>query len=154
MNSRVSKNKQERASPSKSAPQTEPARPVNKTVKRATKKRISRHARAESDAKETNASRPGAQQPGTGPFVIVGVGASAGGLEAFRRLLKTLPVDTGMAFVLVTHLDTRHESILPDLLAKATPLPVSEVKDGMPVAPDHVYVMPRNTSMAIEGGAL
>jgi two-component system CheB/CheR fusion protein len=59
-----------------------------------------------------------------------------------------------MAFVLVTHLDPKHESILPDLLAKATPLPVSEVEDGTPVAPDHVYVMPRNTSMAIEGGAL
>ena len=59
-----------------------------------------------------------------------------------------------MAFVLVMHLDPKHESILPDLLAKATQLPVSEVKDGTPVAPDHVYVMPRNTSMEIEGGAL
>jgi two-component system, chemotaxis family, CheB/CheR fusion protein len=69
-------------------------------------------------------------------------------------LLARLPVDTGMAFVLVMHLDPAHESILTELLAKATRMPVSEVQDGVAVAPDHVYVMPRNTSMAIEGGAL
>jgi two-component system CheB/CheR fusion protein len=85
---------------------------------------------------------------------VVGVGASAGGLEAFRQLLKLLPASTGMAFVLVTHLDPRHESILPELVARATTLPVSEVKDRMRVEPDHIYIMPRNTSMTIEGGAL
>jgi two-component system CheB/CheR fusion protein len=69
-------------------------------------------------------------------------------------LLAHLPVDTGMAFVLITHLDPKHESILPELLAKATRIPVSEVQDGAAVAPDHIYVIPRNTSMAIEGGVL
>jgi two-component system CheB/CheR fusion protein len=114
-------------------------------------KKISRRARAESGAK---AERVESQQAGNGLVAVVGVGASAGGLEAFKRLLTRLPVETGMAFVLVTHLDPKHESILPELLARATQLPVIEVKDGTPVTPDHVYVMPPNTSMAIEGGAL
>jgi two-component system, chemotaxis family, CheB/CheR fusion protein len=112
---------------------------------------VSRRARAESDA---NAERAEGQQVGNGLVAVVGVGASAGGLEAFKQFLKRLPVDTGMAFVLITHLDPKHESILPELLARATQMPVSEVEDGTPVAPDHIYVMPRNTNMAIEGGAL
>jgi two-component system CheB/CheR fusion protein len=94
------------------------------------------------------------QQPGNGSFVVVGVGASAGGLEAFTQLLTHLPVSTGMAFVMVMRLDPTHESILTELLAKATRMPVSEIQDGVAVAPDHVYVIPRNTSMAIEGGVL
>src|SRR5262245_34578320 len=85
---------------------------------------------------------------------VVGVGAAAGGLEAFRQLLKSLPDDTGMAIVLITHLDPKHESILPELIARATTLPVSEAEDGARVEPNHIYVMPRNTSMAIEGAAL
>src|SRR5262245_16316170 len=84
-------------------------------------KKVPRQARAESGAQEGGAE---SQQLGNDLIAVVGVGASAGGLEAFRQLLKVLPVSTGMAFVLVTHLDPRHESILPDLLAKATPLPV------------------------------
>jgi len=135
------------------APQTEPAASVDEAVEHAKvmEKKISRQARAESDSK---AERAEGQQDGNELVAVVGVGASAGGLEAFKQLLGRLPVDTGMAFVLVTHLDPKHESILPELLAKATQMPVSEVEDGTPVAPDHIYVMPRNTSMAIEGGAL
>jgi two-component system, chemotaxis family, CheB/CheR fusion protein len=127
--------------------------PEDKAVERAKAigRKISRQARADSGAQ---ASRAEGQQVGSDLVAVVGVGASAGGLDAFRRLLKHLPVDTGMAFVLVTHLDPKHESILPDLLAKSTPLPVSEVDDGTPVAPNHVYVMPHNTSLTIEGGAL
>src|SRR6266545_3612604 len=114
-------------------------------------KKNPRQAHAESDAP---AERAEGQDGKNDLVAVVGVGASAGGLEAFRQLLKRLPVDTGMAIVLITHLDPRHESILPDLVAKATPLPVSEAEEGMRVTPNHVYVMPRNTSMAIEGGAL
>ena len=156
MKKRVSKSEQKLHPPPKNAPQTEPDGPVNKAVKGAqeTKKKIARQPRAESDANETSASRAGHQQPGNGPFVVVGVGASAGGLEAFKQLLAHLPVDTGMAFVLITHLDPKHESILPKLLAKATRMPVSEVQDRMVVTPDHVYVLPPNTSIAIESGVL
>jgi len=98
--------------------------------------------------------RPEAQQPGMEPFPIVGIGASAGGLEAFTQLLAYLPNDTGMAFVLVQHLDPKHESMLTELLSRATMMPVSQVKDGMPAEPDHVYVIPPNTNMAILHGIL
>jgi two-component system CheB/CheR fusion protein len=87
-------------------------------------------------------------------FPIVGIGASAGGLEAFTQLLRALPNDTGMAFVFVQHLDPTHETILTDLLAKATPMPTSQVEDGTPVQPDHVYVIPPNHSLTISGGIL
>src|SRR5690242_10095186 len=82
------------------------------------------------------------ERPGSSPFPIVGVGASAGGLEAFIQLLTPLPVDTGMAFVLVQHLAPTHESQLVDILARATRMPVVEAEEGMAVCPDHVYVIP------------
>lgn len=73
-------------------------------------------------------------------FPIVGMGASAGGLSAYTQLLKALPADTGMAFVLVQHLDSRHASMLSELLARATSMPVIEITDGLYVEPNHVYV--------------
>ncbi len=87
-------------------------------------------------------------------FSVVGVGASAGGLEAFTQLLTHLDDDTGMAFVLIQHLDPTHESKLTDLLVKATSMPVVEVTEGMTVCPNHVYVIPKNTNMAIDGDLL
>ncbi|KON81315.1 PAS domain-containing protein [Azoarcus sp. PA01] len=87
-------------------------------------------------------------------FPIVGIGASAGGLEAFSEFFDHLAPDLGMAYVLVQHLDPTHPSILASLLAGRTPLPVSEAGDGMRVEPDHVYVIPPNTSLAILGGVL
>ncbi len=91
---------------------------------------------------------------GARSFPVVGVGASAGGLEAFSQLLGHLPPKTGMAFVLVQHLDPTHESMLTEILAKATTKPVVGVKDGMRVEPDRVYVIPPNTIMAMSGGVL
>ena len=82
-------------------------------------------------------------------FLIVGIGASAGGLEAFTKLLEHLPPDTGMAFVLVQHLAPTKDSMLAELLSKATSMPVREVQDGMTVEPDHVYVIPPNTALAV-----
>src|SRR5580704_19299583 len=87
-------------------------------------------------------------------FPIVGVGASAGGLDAFTQLLKHLPADTGMAFVLIQHLDPKHESILATLLSRATRMAVVEVTNQMRVAPNHVYVMPPNTNMTIANSML
>ena len=87
-------------------------------------------------------------------FPIVGIGASAGGLEAFTQLLRNLPADSGMAFVLVQHLDPKHESRLADLLAKITRMPVQEVADRSPVRPDHVYVIPPNTIMTLSEDGL
>jgi two-component system CheB/CheR fusion protein len=82
------------------------------------------------------------------------VGASAGGFEAFRELLKALPSDTGLALVLVQHLDPGHESLLAKLLSKATTMPVAEVEEGMTVEPNHVYVIPPNKTMGIGNGTL
>ena len=86
--------------------------------------------------------------------VVVGVGASAGGLEAFTTLLKSLPENTGMAFVLVQHLDPKHASQLSSILARSTRMPVNEVKEGMAVSPNQVYIIPPNTNMGIANGAL
>ncbi len=83
-------------------------------------------------------------------FPIVGIGASAGGLEAFTRLVQQLPSDTGLAFVLVQHLDPEHESKLPQLLSRVTNLPVLEVINNTRVRPNHIYVIPPNKSMTIE----
>src|SRR3989442_11208171 len=88
------------------------------------------------------------------PLSVVGVGASAGGLEAFEQLLRALPNDTGLAFVLVQHLAPKHESMLSELLAKATRMPVIEVTQGMRVQANHVYVIPPNADMSISDGVL
>src|SRR5438552_185435 len=84
------------------------------------------------------------------PFPVVGVGASAGGFEAVMNLLKHLPVNTGMAFVVVLHLDPRHKSKLSELVARATTMPVREIKNDMPVEPNAVYVLPANLDVIIE----
>ena len=88
------------------------------------------------------------------PLPVVGVGASAGGLEAFTQLLQHLPADTGMAFVFIQHLAPQHPSMLASLLSRTTAMPVREVQHGTPVQPNHVYVIPPNTLMRIEGDVL
>src|SRR5579872_952485 len=87
-------------------------------------------------------------------FPVVGFGASAGGLEAFTQVLSHLPMDTGMAFVLVQHLDPKRESMLAEILARSTPLPVEEVKHLTLVQPNHIYVVPRGVDMRIENRIL
>lgn len=87
-------------------------------------------------------------------FPIVGIGASAGGLEAFSEFLEHLAPDLGMGYVLVQHLDPNHRSILASLLASKTQMPVSEAADGVRVEPNHVYVIPPNTNLAILHGVL
>jgi two-component system CheB/CheR fusion protein len=85
---------------------------------------------------------------------IVGIGASAGGLEAFTRLVRRIPPNTGLAYVLVQHLDPEHESMLPNLLAREASIPVRQVADGMKVLANHAYVIPPNTTMSITDGHL
>ncbi|HTB78650.1 MAG TPA: chemotaxis protein CheB, partial [Polyangiaceae bacterium] len=85
----------------------------------------------------------------------MGVGASAGGLEAFSELLLHIAGhDTGMALVLIQHLDPTHTSFLREALVKTTKLPVQQAEDGLRVEPGHVYVIPPNTSLGIRGGRL
>lgn len=82
-------------------------------------------------------------------FPVVGLGASAGGLEAFEQFFTNMPPNTGMAFVIVQHLDPSHKSILTDLIGRYTKMKVAEVKDSMPLEPNHVYVIPPNRYLAI-----
>lgn len=94
------------------------------------------------------------RDPSEAVFPIVGVAASAGGLQAFTQLLSHLPTDTGMAFVLIQHLSPDHESLLTEILARTTQLPVREVQDGVTVEPNQVYVIPPNTKMILSEGVL
>lgn len=82
-------------------------------------------------------------------FPIVGLGASAGGLEAFEQFFRHTPADSGMAFVLVSHLDPSHASILTEIVQRTTSMPVVEAEDQMPVTPNRVYVIPPNREMTI-----
>jgi len=91
---------------------------------------------------------------GTPSFPVVGVGASAGGLEAFTQLLRALPVDTGAAFVLVQHLSPKHESALAEILSRATLMPVTEVAGEPELEPNHVYVIPPDKNIVIVSGHL
>jgi two-component system, chemotaxis family, CheB/CheR fusion protein len=87
-------------------------------------------------------------------LLIVGIGASAGGLQAFTQLLRRLPRDPGIALVLVQHLAPKHESALSELLSRTTDIPVTEVKDGMDLEPNRVYVIPPDSDMAVHHGKL
>ncbi len=88
------------------------------------------------------------------PFPIVGIGASAGGLEALEQFLGHVPENSGVAFVIVQHLDPTHKGIMPELLGRITTMEVLQVSDRMRVKPDCVYVIPPNKDMSILHGVL
>ena len=90
----------------------------------------------------------------TAPCPVVGLGASAGGLEAFQTFLTATPADSGLAFVLVQHLDPNHESMLAELLSRRTEMPVRQVSDGMAIEPNNVYLIPPNANLSIAEGVL
>jgi len=87
-------------------------------------------------------------------FPIVGIGASAGGLDAFKLLVTAIPESSGMAYVLVQHLDPSHESILPEILQRVTKIPVHEITENIHLAPDHIYVIPSNKILTSTDGVL
>lgn len=101
-------------------------------------------AQAEDEA--TEARKPG--------LTLVGIGASAGGLEAFTSLIENLPVNTGLALVFVQHLSPTHESMLPQLLSEKSSLTVVQATDGTVIEADHIYVIPPNTQMGFYDGRL
>lgn len=88
------------------------------------------------------------------PFPVVGIAASAGGLEAFIELLSNLPANTGMAFVLIQHLAPDRKSLLSEILGRSTEMPVKEAQDGMAVQPNHVYIIAPNTKLLLVDGLL
>src|SRR5215471_2809196 len=85
---------------------------------------------------------------------VAGIGASAGGLDAFKKFFAAMPADSGVAFVLVPHLDPAHESLMVELLARHTTMPVVEAENDMPVEANHVYIIPPNKYMTIHNGVL
>ncbi|WP_462265340.1 CheR family methyltransferase [Mucilaginibacter sp.] len=87
-------------------------------------------------------------------FPVVGIGASAGGLEAFKQFLGALPVKTGMAFVFIQHLNPNHVSLLPEILERISPVPVQSAVDLVKLKPDHLYVVPENKMVTTTDGVL
>ena len=88
------------------------------------------------------------------PRLLVGLGASAGGLDAFKSFFANMPPKSGMAFVLVQHLDPHHKSLLVELMSSHTEMPVVQAADGMAVAADRVYIIPQNAVLTIKAGTL
>ncbi|MGH7972732.1 MAG: chemotaxis protein CheB, partial [Limisphaerales bacterium] len=99
-------------------------------------------------------ARASPRMPLNKAFPIVGIGASAGGYEAFAEFLRELPKDTGMGFVLVQHLDPKHKSQLTQLLAHSAKIPVHEAAHNTKVLPDCLYVIPENSNLTLANGRL
>ena len=104
-----------------------------------------------SSAHASSAAPPHAS---SGEFPVVAIGASAGGLDAIRSLLGAVTPESGMAFILVQHLDPSHDSLLVELLTGKTPLTVQEAVDGMSIDPEHLYVIPPGVYLSVGEGAL
>src|SRR6266567_736643 len=100
------------------------------------------------------APRDAALRPEHPPFPIVGLGASAGGLEALEQFLRQVPKESGLAFVIIQHLDPTHKGIMAELLQRTTDMEVFQVRDRMEVKPNCVYVIPPNRDMSILHGML
>jgi two-component system, chemotaxis family, CheB/CheR fusion protein len=123
-----------------------------KSVLKKTRKEISPRA----PSKASTVSSPANVSPGPGKAAlrVVGMGGSAGGLEAFEQFFSHMPPDTGVAFVLVPHLEPTHKGMMPELLGRHTAMRVVEAEDGMEIQPNRVYVIPPNADLAILHGKL
>ena len=123
---------------------------MKKTAHRVDRK----HQRPAVVRKSTVTSPEKNNRPASRSFSIVGLGASAGGLEAFEQFLSHVPKACGLGFVVVQHLDPTHKGIMVELLQRNTSMPVVQIKDRMRIEPDHVYVIPPNKDLSILHGIL
>ena len=121
-------------------------------------KRRKKPAEPESESEPAEDGGQDAAEPAGGetwqpavPFPVVGIGASAGGLEAFTELLRNLPTDTGMAFVILQHFGGERPSMLPEILQRETAMPVREAAGGLRLEPDHVYVLAAHAALSLDG---
>jgi two-component system CheB/CheR fusion protein len=128
--------------------------PGRKNKKGPAASRKPRTATAKTKAAARTTKKEATKPTRTHPLRVVGMGASAGGLEAFEQFFTHMPADSGMAFVLVPHLAPSYKSIMTEILQKYTKMEVMEAGDGMVVQPNKVYVIPPNKDMAILNGAL
>jgi len=140
----------------KNKPGNDKSRKKSPIKKRAAKKSTPRTTSAQQKAAPKSQKKSATSKNTTDrlPFPIVGIGGSAGGLEAFSTLLQNLPRDLGMAYVYIQHLSPSHESFLPEIIQRKTEMPVHKVKDNMPVEKDNVYVIPAKYSVSIADGQL
>ncbi|HEX5509604.1 MAG TPA: chemotaxis protein CheB, partial [Pseudolabrys sp.] len=114
--------------------------------KKKLKARTSRRARKG----DTNSHKNKPSRRASNSSLIVGIGASAGGLDAFKTFFSNMPPDSGMSFVLVQHLSPEHKSMLADLLGKVTPMPVLEAENNTPIAANSVYVIPPDATLTLK----
>jgi len=91
---------------------------------------------------------------GSSGFPVVGIGASAGGLEAFKKFLSAIPLHSGMAYIIIQHMSAGHESLLPEILSKVTPVPVHSISDELILKPDNIYVMSSGKFLTVTDGKL
>ena len=148
------KQRTDKGTPAKSAVKKKKEAPGNQSAGKATPKTKSSSGAAKpskTTAAELDVAR---DRRRASECAVVGLGASAGGLDAFKRFFTEMPPDCGMAFVLIQHLDPTHESLTGDLLAKYTTMNVEQVEDRMPVEANHVYVIPPNRYLAVRRGEL
>src|SRR5436190_3008038 len=124
-------------------------RPATRTA--AKKKSTSRRRQSSTPALRVRQSDAAVDSPLPRGLTIVGVGASAGGLEAFSKLLEAIPPDAGLVLILLQHLAPNHESALPLLLSTHTAMPVVQVTDGVRMRANHIYVAPPNAQMEMIG---
>lgn len=103
---------------------------------------------------QTAPTPPDEAAPATAPCPVVGLGASAGGIEAFRRFFENTPRDTGLAYVVVLHLNPETRSHLPEVLARHSAVPVEQVTEATRLAPDRIYVMAPGTVLSLDDGML
>lgn len=153
------KKKRKRPGPANTHPSGEAAAPARIARPRpGERKSTAAAAKAEAMGSEpakapaTDSAAPAVQE--RKPVFVVGIGASAGGLESFENFFRNMPPDTGMAFILVSHLEPTHVSMLPELLQRSSKMPVQQVRDGMLVEPDHVYVIPPDCDLGLMNGTI
>ena len=127
----------------KVAEENKPAQPLTSASKKP----------VESPTSPTDAA-PIESKPGRPGPPVAGIGASAGGLNALKEFFAVMPAESGVGFVLIPHLDPKHESLMVELLARCTKMPVVEAKAGMAVEADRVYIIPPNKYMTISDGIL
>lgn len=121
--------------------------------KKTTPETDSKKRRSKDDASEVKSQKFG-NGKNSARFPVVGIGASAGGLEAFKQFFSAMPSDSGIAFVLVQHLDPKHESMMVELLSKYTAMEVLQAQDEMRLEPNHIYMIPPNRYLEIQNGKL
>jgi chemotaxis response regulator CheB len=123
-------------------------------MKKPVSNRLSKRPATRGKTKPVSAAATPGNSRGDGPLLIVGIGASAGGLEALVEFLEHMPADSGMAFVIVQHLDPTQKGMMPELLQRATAMKVAQAVDRTLVKANCVYVIPPNCDLSLLHGML